>query len=114
MVDRPGKARRGLSRPERLQGNGAGVGVREPSQADLGAPWMLLGRLWQQPVRGNSAWLGIPGVSGTSAWRVRPASGCGMPSPASHLVGLKGVRTRRVGGKVWLPPTPGRSTPAQS
>lgn len=47
MVDRPGKARRGLSRPERLQGQGAGVGVREPSQADLGAPWMQLGRLWQ-------------------------------------------------------------------
>lgn len=69
MVDRPGKARRGLSRPERLQGHGAGVGVREPSQADLGAPWMQLGRLWQQPVRGKSAWLGIPGVSGTSAWR---------------------------------------------
>lgn len=54
MVDRPGKARRGLSRPDWLQGHGAGVGVRESSQADLGAPWMQLGRLWQQPVRGTA------------------------------------------------------------
>lgn len=44
---------------------------------------------------------------GTSVWRVGPACGCGMPSPASHLVKLKGVRTRRMGGRVWQPPTLG-------
>lgn len=54
MVDRPGKARRGLSRPEKLQGHGAGVRVREPSRADLGVPWMQPGRLWQQPLRGTA------------------------------------------------------------
>lgn len=44
---------------------------------------------------------------GPSGWRVGPACGCGMPSPASHLVRLKGVRTRRTGGRVWQPPTLG-------
>lgn len=54
MVDRPGKASRGLSRPERLQGHRACVGLRESSLADLGASWMQPGRLWQQPVWGTA------------------------------------------------------------
>lgn len=54
---------------------------------------------------GNSAWLGSLSVWGLlcGGWGPRVGAACLLPT----WLKLKGVRTRRMGGRVWQPPTLG-------